>query len=385
MLDYSFNHPINVHFGKSALSKMPDEIKKKTNKVMLVYGGGSVKANGTYDAIIKTLKDAGISYVDFGGITKPYLGNVKEGIKLARAEKVGCIIGIGGSTCMDMAKVIAFGAENEDEYLWDYISGKMSTAGKPRLLIGAVPTYPSGGSETGKGAIVDDEVTGANGTLYGFIPDFSILNPEFSYTLGKLSTAYGAMVTFIQISLNYFTGNSPISERLIEGLCDTIRESLEIALEDPTNYNARANQTHASIFGTNAVPSLGKDRTWTYNIYDYVGVIRRKLGIAYRETFTVIFPYWLRAETKYHADEIKKYMVNIWGANERLSASAACEEGVQNIIAYYKKVGLPTKYNDIKTEMPSKEELIAAIEAEYADNMMPPDEVVVLFQDCMNL
>lgn len=219
----------------------------------------------------------------------------------------------------------------------------------------------------------------------GVIPDFSIINPEYAYTLDAKNTAYGAVIAFMQISLNYFTGDSPISERLIEGLLDTIRDSVKVSIEKPENYQARANQALASIYGTNVMPSLGKSREWVYNVYDYIGIIRRQLGISYRETFSIIFPYWLKAEAKYHGDEIKNYMVKIWGVDANLSEEEAVDEGSKKIIEFYESIGLPMKYNLVAKTMPSKEQLIKATEAEYYDGMMPMNEIVQLFEACMDL
>lgn len=382
--DFDYNHPVNVHFGKNALEHLPEEIKKAdTNKVMLVYGGGSIKRNGVYDEITGVLKAAGIEWVDFGGNVKPLYQNILKAVELCKEENVGCVVGIGGSTCMDMAKVIACGAAN-DGNLWEYIKG--APRANKGLRIGAIPTYPSGGSETSRGAVVDDEETGGNGTLYDAIPDFSIVNPEYAYTLDKLTTAYGAAITMQQVSLNYLEGDSPISEHLIEGLLDTIRESAEASLENPECYEARANQALASLYGTNGIPSLGMSRTWAYNLYEYVGIIRRLLKISYRQTFTIIFPCWLKAEAKYHGAAVKRYMVKIWGVDPSLSEADAAAEGAKRITEYYEKIGLPMKYNIVaNVPMPSKAEIIAATEAEYVDVMLPMDEIVAMYEECMDL
>ena len=380
--DFNLNHPVNIHFGKGALNYLADEIKVAGNKAMLVYGGGSIKKTGVYDKITGVLKEAGIEWVDFGGCVKPWYADILKAVDICKKEGVDCVIGIGGSTCMDMAKVIAAGAANDGD-LWEYIKG--APRANKGLRIGAIPTYPSGGSETSRGAVVDDQETGGNGTMYGVIPDFSIINPEYAYTLDAKNTAYGAVIAFMQISLNYFTGDSPISERLIEGLLDTIRDSVKVSIEKPEDYQARANQALASIYGTNVMPSLGKSREWVYNVYDYIGIIRRQLGISYRETFSIIFPYWLKAEAKYHGDEIKNYMVKIWGVDANLSEEEAVDEGSKKIIDFYESIGLPMKYNLVAKTMPSKEQLIKATEAEYYDGMMPMNEIVQLFEACMEL
>lgn len=382
MKDFHFKVPMNVYFGKNAMENMPAEIKPHTNKVMLVYGGGSIKRNGAYDQIISVLNNAGIEYVDFGGNTNPWYSNVLKGVELARKENVGCVIGIGGSTCMDMAKIIAVGVKHDN--LWEKLTSDPYTADQPRLLVGAIPTFPSGGSEAGFGAEVDDEKTGKHGSLYAFAPDFSILNPEFSFTLDPLATAYGAMVTFIQVSLNHLGGEFALTERITEAILDVIRESAETAIKEPENYEARANQMYASTFGTNGIPAKGKEIGWSYEMYDYSGVMRKLMGLAYRQGFTVIFPSWLKAEAKYHGEEVKKYLVRVWGVDDSLPTAEACEKGVQIIKDYFVSLGIPMKYNAYGP-LPTDEEMIAAVEREGMYNPMPMDEILAMFKDAMDL
>lgn len=382
MQDFQFDVPVKLYFGKNAMEYLPGLVKPKTNKVMLLYGGGSIMKNGAYESITSTLKNAGIAYVDFGGNTNAYYSNVVKGVELAKKENVGCVIGIGGSTCMDMAKIVAFGAKNDAD-LRDYMSGKKArTFQEERLLVGAIPTFPSGGSEAGRGAGVDDEETGESLGLGGYVPDFSILNPEFSYTLDPLSTAYGAMVTFVQVSINHMGGVSAISERITEGVLDVIRESVEIAMKDPTNYEARANQMYASTFGTNGIPSRGKDLSWSYGVYNYTGVSRKLMGLSYRQNFVLVFPSWLRAASKYYGDDIKKYMVRVWGIDAALPVPQACEEGVKRMKAYFEGLGIPMKLSAFGPA-PSREKLVAAIQAEGVGDLLPMEEVIAMFEDCM--
>ena len=350
---------------------------------MLVYGGGSIKRNGAYEQITAVLKAANIEYVDFGGNTNPWFGNVEKGVELAKAENVGCVIGIGGSTCMDMAKIIAVGAKHDN--LWDMLTGVIPVDGsEDRLMIGAVPTFPSGGSEADAAAEIDNEKTGGHGAFYAYYPDFSILNPEFSYTLDPLATAYGAMVTFIQSSLNHMEGESAISERFTEGLLDVIRDSAETAIKEPTNYEARANQMYASVHGTWGIIGLGKEMTWTYSMYDYSGIMRKLMGLSYRQGFTVIFPSWLKAMAKYHGEEVKKYLVRVWNVDENLTVETTCELGVQIIKDYFVSLGIPMKYNAYGP-LPTDEEMIAAVEREGMSDPLPMDEILAMFKDAMDI
>ncbi|MBQ3077879.1 MAG: iron-containing alcohol dehydrogenase [Clostridia bacterium] len=381
MLDFQFNVPANLYLGKDALTHLPEEVKKRTNKVMLLYGGGSIKRNGAYDAITKTLAEAGIEWVDFGGNTKALWSGIVKGVELAKREQVGCVIGIGGSTCMDMAKIVAFGAVNEG--LLDYMTGRKQRDGsEPRLLIGAIPTFPSGGSEAGFGAGVDDDESGTSLDLYGYVPDFAILCPEFSYSLDAAATALGAMVTFVQVSINHMGGVSALSERITEGVLDVIRNSVEVAMLDPTNYEARANLMYASAYGTNGIPSRGKDLSWGYEIYNYSGIMRKLMGLSYRQNFVLFFPSWLKAAAKYHAEDIRKYMVRVWGVDADLPAPLACEVGVMRMKRYFAGLGIPMRYRDYG-ELPTREQLIAGIEAEGVENPLPMEELIAMFEDCM--
>lgn len=114
MLDFQFSTPANIYFGKDAVKELGSIVGERTRKVMLVYGGKSAKMNGAYDAVTNALKDSGIVWVDFGGNTAPSYQKALEAIEICKKEQVGCVIGIGGCTCMDLAKVIAFGAKNDD-------------------------------------------------------------------------------------------------------------------------------------------------------------------------------------------------------------------------------------------------------------------------------
>lgn len=137
------------------------------------------------------------------------------------------VLGIGGSVCMDMAKVIAFGVKNDN--LWDYLSGKVPPDGLDMLPVGEIPTFPSGGSEVDAAAEIEDHESGERGSLYGRYPSFAILNPELTYSVNQKETAYGAMVTFAQLFSNYFGGSSRISEGFSETVMRTILDSTPVA------------------------------------------------------------------------------------------------------------------------------------------------------------
>lgn len=381
MLDFKFFTHANIYFGKDSIKEIGSIVGEHTRKVMLVYGRNSAKRNGAYSTVTSALEAGGITWVDFGGNTVPSYQKALEAIEICKREQIGCVIGIGGCTCMDLAKVIAFGVKNDD--LWGYLSFEKPITGKEdHLLIGAVPTYPSGGSEADEAAEIDNMETGEHGSLYGIYADFSILNPEFTYTLDKTNTAYAAMVTFAQASVCYLGGYSPIAEGFTKTVLDTIRSSVKTALKNPMDYNARADQMWASALATMGILSCGKDKSWAWSLYSDLEIIRKCMDIPYRQAFTVLFPRWLKAKAVRHGDDVRRYMVSVMGVAGSLPIDEAVEKGTQRIIEMFTENGLPMFYNDFG-EIPSKEELKKEAEIAAAENELSTSEILSMFMECM--
>lgn len=379
MNDFYYSNPSHFYFGKSAIEELPALIGE--HKVMLVYGGGSAKVNGVYNAITRVLKENQISWIECGGNTEPSYQKALEAIELCKTEKVGCVLGIGGCTCMDLAKIIAFGVKNKN--LWSYLSFETPVTGKEdHLLIGAVPTYPSGGSEADEAAEIDDLERGVHGSLYGIHADFSILNPEFTYSLSQEQTAYAAMVTFAQASICYLGGYSPIAEGFTRTVLDEIRNSVQTALSDPENYEARATQMWASALTTLGILSCGKDKSWAWSFYSDLEIIRQCMPLSYRQAMTVLFPRWLEAQAVHHGDDVRRYMVSIMGVNGGLPVQSAVQEGVQRLIDLFESVGLPMTYRAFG-KTPTQDELESASAAAEQDSALSKEELTGMYLACM--
>lgn len=380
MNNFCFRTPVNVYFGRDSLRELVPLVEKHTNKVMLVYGGGSVKTNGAYASVTAALAAGSISWVDFGGNKEPFYEKVTEAIAICQDEQVGCVIGIGGCTCMDMAKIIAFGARNND--LWDFLSGKQSAQGKEHLLIGVILTYPSGGSEVDEAAEIDNLQTGDHGTLLGVYADFSILNPEFSMSLDRKNIAYAAMVTFVQASICHLGGCSAISEAFTQQILSIVQSSAADAISNPDNYEARANQMWASALTTMGILSCGKDKSWAWSIYNDLELIRLCMKLTYREAITVMFPRWLKAISVRHGEDVRRYMVAVMGVVDNLPIRESIDEGVTRIINLFTELGLPMTYNEFG-EIPTSLMLRDAADDLAEESDLTTEEMVTLYLDCM--
>ena len=379
MLDFSYGNPVRIHFGSGSLEKLPGEIKKHGTKVLLVYGGSSLKSSGGYDKITGILTENGISHVDFGGNTRPLYDRVLEAIEICKEESVDVVIGIGGSICMDMAKIIGFGAKNDN--LWDYLSGSIKPDGRPMLPVGEIPTFPSGGSEVDAAAEIEEGEGGERGSLYGMFPDFAILNPELTYSVGRKETAYGALVTFAQVYSNYFGGSSRIAEGFSETVMKTIMDSLETVLKNPSDYDSRANLMWASAVNTSGMLTSGKLRAWS--LYGCETIAEELFNVNYRQAVAVIFPKWLRGIAKHYGDTAYSYAVNVMGIETAGKTKAeVIEEGISATEKMYAKYGIAVTFKEI-AEVPEKSEILNALDGFEDDDVLTKDEVKEMILGCI--
>ncbi len=377
--NFHFQTPINVYFGKDAVSHLPELLNGKKN-VLLVYGGGSAKRNGAYDAIVSELQANGIRWFDLPDCIGPHYAFVKKGMEICRSNNVECVIGIGGCSCMDIAKMIAFGAKHDD--IWDYLTFKKPVTGKEdRLLIGSVPTYPSGGSEADASAEIDDLETGEHGSLYGFFADFSLLNPEFTFTLDAVQSAYAGAVTFIQASVPFLGGSFPLTDRFGLSIMNTVRDSIKAVQSNPTDYDARAAQMWASAMTTSKLLYCGKQLSWCFSLYNDVEIIRLCMPLHYRQAFTVLFPEWLRTIAIHHGEDVKRYICSIFPDSTE-SDGNIINYGCDRLKAYFKNIGLPTSYSEYG-RVPDDATLRNAAEQLAGDSALSVDELVDMFKACL--
>ena len=379
MTNYMYMNPVIIHFGKDSVKQLPEEIKKYGSRVILIYGGSSLKASGNYDIITDELSRNGISWVDFGGNTKPSYQKVLEAIELCKNENVDVVIGIGGCSCMDMAKIIAFGVKNDN--LWDYLSHKLSPVGKETLPIGEIPTFPSGGSEVDFAAEIDDLVSVEHGALYGIYPTFAILNPLFTFSVDRRNTAYGALVSFAQACSCYLSGKDMIADGFCETVLKTIMQNLKTVLDTPDDYEARASLMWASALTTSGILNCSKESSWS--LYASEGFAEKLFGINYREAVAVIFPKWLRMIAQNHAENVYRYAINVLLVEPASrTQQEVIEEGIEKTKEFFKQCGIAVTYNQI-TELPDKEKIDRALESAQADDMLSAEQVKEMILNCI--
>ncbi|MDU3199179.1 MAG: iron-containing alcohol dehydrogenase, partial [Anaerococcus hydrogenalis] len=265
MLDFTYSIPTKIHFGKDALDFVGEEVKKYSNKVLLTYGGGSIKKNGVYDKVVKELKNSGVEIFELSGIEpNPRIDSVRKGVEIIKENNIGAILAVGGGSTIDASKFMAAGA-CADFDPWEFISkGKPMSPAIPLL---SVLTMAATGSEMDNGGVITNPETKEK--LSSGHPDtrpkVSFLNPEITYSVSKYQTACGSSDILSHIFENYFNQDESMYmlDRMMESLMKTVIKYGPIDVKDPNNYEARANLMWASSWAINGFVSSSSKSEWT--------------------------------------------------------------------------------------------------------------------------
>lgn len=349
-MKFQYHNPIKFIFGEDAFEQIGTICKD--HKVMLVYGGGSIKANGVYDSITKILKSNGIRYIDYGNHTgSADYQRILDGILLAEKEQIDTVIGIGGASAMDTGKAIAFGAVHEN--LEDYIEGRKEADGRHLLNI-VIPTYPSTGSEA-NGICDIMEYKGYGTELFGAWPDYCLMNPSVTMSLDLKNTAYSVMGCFIQTA-SWYIGNhqNDIAKGFSKTVLKVLLESMERLSEDLHDTRARSNIMWASCVNTMGVFRSGVDHPYPWTVFSVSYIPRAAHHVSYRKALVTAYPVWLKGIAQYHMEDIRMLFTEIFGIDDGMDNQALITAGCDKIRELMEKSGIPLTLSAYG-ECPSKE------------------------------
>ena len=276
--NFSYHNATKLYFGDDSLRFLNDELPKYGKTVQLIYGGGSVKKNGIYDAVINILNANGTTVVEDAGVMpNPTADKLREGVKLARDNKVDLLLAVGGGSCCDYAKAVSVSV-NCDEDPWDKYFLRFEEPDCEIIPVGCVLTMAGTGSEMNAGSVITNHDQHLKiGHVFGdeVMPKFSILNPRFTLTLPKRQMVSGIYDIFNHICEQYFSGEDDnTSDYLAEGLMKSLIHSSLIAVADPQNYEARSNIMWTATWALNTLIEMGKETDWmVHMIGQAVGAI----------------------------------------------------------------------------------------------------------------
>lgn len=301
-------------------------------KVLFVYGGGSVKKNGCYDDVKDAVVKSGGTLYEAGASSRERSA-VETGIRMAKEEQVDLVIGAGGASVMDCAKLIAFGACHTED-LWEFVKGKKDPYGLKKLPLILIPTYPSSGSEYGLGAVSVDTETGDFGTAYGIAADHAVLMPRYSLSLGREMTAYTGLVTFVQLSASTIGDKNPISYDMGISVIRNVLKAARRLKEQPEDLDARGVILYGASIATSGRLGIGKEENYSYDIYEVEFIPEALFGAAYRKSLTTLFPRFLKEMAAYHEEEIRAYF------KDALGYEGSVEESADEMVALFEELGI---------------------------------------------
>lgn len=348
MENFIFQNTTKIIFGKNTEQEIGNEIKEFGNKVLLLYGGGSIKKNGFYDKIVNSLNNVGISIFELSGVKpNPRLSQVEKGIEICRNEKIDSILAVGGGSVIDSAKAIGIGVPYDGD-VWDFFEGKSEI--KDSLPIGVVLTIPAAGSESSTASIITNEVGWYKRAINSNIirPKFAILNPEVTYTLPIHQTVAGAADIMAHVFERYFTNVQDVdfTDRLCEVIIKTIIKNLPIVLKEPENYVARAEIMWAGTLAHNELLDTGRLSDWgTHMIAHEISGI---YDVTHGVTVSIISPAWMKYVYKHNINRFAKFAVNVWDVeNDFEHTEKTALEGIERLEKFLKEVGLPINLKEV--------------------------------------
>lgn len=349
MENFAYYTPTKVVFGKDEeknVGKLAKDFGAK--KVLIHYGGGSAVRSGLIDRIKTSLSEENISFVELGGVKpNPRLSLIYEGIKLAKENGVDFILAVGGGSVIDSAKGIGYGVANPDiEDVWDLYIGKKKT--QKCAPIGVVLTIAAAGSEMSSGSVVtkEDEQLKRSYGCDNARPKFAIMNPELTYTLPKYQIACGVVDIMMHTMERYFSpvGNLELTDKIAEGLLKTMIKYGKLSLENPTNYEARAEIMWASSLAHNGLTGCGGIGDWsTHQLeHDLGGVY----DIAHGAGLAAVWGSWARYVYKENPRRFAQFAENVFGIEKVGTDEEMAIKGIEAMENFYKEIEMPISISE---------------------------------------
>ena len=349
MENFAYYTPTKVVFGKDEeknVGKLAKEFGAK--KVLIHYGGGSAIRSGLIDKIKTSLTEENISFVELGGVKpNPRLSLIYEGIKLAKENSIDFILAVGGGSVIDSAKGIGYGVANPDiEDVWDLYIGKKKT--QKCAPIGVILTIAAAGSEMSSGSVVtkEDEQLKRSYGCDNARPKFAIMNPELTYTLPKYQIACGVVDIMMHTMERYFSpvGNLELTDTIAEGLLRTMIKYGKLSLENPYNYEARAEIMWASSLAHNGLTGCGGIGDWsTHQLeHDLGGVY----DIAHGAGLSAVWGSWARYVYKENPKRFVQFAENVFGIEKIGTDEDVAIKGIEAMENFYKDIEMPISISE---------------------------------------
>lgn len=354
-----FKNPTKLIFGKGQLDQLKDEVIQYGKKILLVYGGGSIKKSGLYDQVKQQLNETNIEIVELAGVEpNPRLTTVHKGIEICKEENVEFILAVGGGSVIDCSKAIAAGVKYDGD-VWDIITGK--AAATAALPLGTVLTLAATGSEMNAGSVITNWETNEKygwSSLYTY-PKFSISDPEFTFTVPKNQTIYGIVDMMSHVLEQYFhhTPNTPLQDRMCEAVLKTVMETAPKLINDLENYELRETILYSGTIALNGTLQMGVQGDWaTHNIEHAVSAV---YDIPHAGGLAILQPNWMLHVLDENLDKFKQLAIRVFDVNPTGKEDREIAvEGIEKLRVFWTSIGAPERLSDYNID-DSKLDLMA--------------------------
>ena len=349
MKDFNYCAPTRVIFGKTTELEVGKALKNAgATRVLMQYGGGSIKKSGLYDRVVKAIRDEGIELFELGGVQpNPHLSLVRKAIEIVREQKIDYLLAVGGGSAIDSTKATAVGAVYDGD-VWDFYCGK--AVPKKAMPVGVVLTIPAAGSEGSNSSVITNEDGWIKRGLGCDLtrPAFAIYNPELTYSLPAYQTAAGATDIMAHIMERYFTNEPDVdmTDRLCESVLKTIIRQAPVAVKEPDNYVARAEMMWASTVAHNDFLSCFRVGDWSSHqlSHELSGMYDATHGAA----LAVAFPAWMTYVYKHDVQRFCRFAVEVMGVEmDFFHPEETALKGIAALRAFFKSIGMPTTLSEL--------------------------------------
>lgn len=358
MNSFIFQNPTKLMFGKGQLEQLASEVQAYGKRILLVYGGGSIKRNGIYDKVIGILSEIGAEVTELSGVEpNPRLTTVHKGVELSRKHHIDLILAVGGGSVIDCSKAIAVGAKYDGD-VWDIITRKAAAAGA--IPLGTVLTIAATGSEMNAGSVITNWETKEKlgwGSPYSF-PKFSILDPDHTLSLPADQTVYGMVDIMSHVLESYFhhVPNTPVQDGFCETILRTVIDTAPKLLQDLHSFEYRSTILYSGTMALNGVLSMGIRGDWaTHNLEHAVSAVH---DIPHGGGLAILFPNWMKYNLDAGVERFKQFAVHVFGVStEGKSDRQVAEEGIAALRAFWSSIGAPSRLQDYNIDASSIEEM----------------------------
>ena len=383
--DFTFYNPTRIHFGKQAMEKLPEELALFGENILLLYGKGAIKRIGLYDTVMTALVGCGKRVTELGGIKpNPSYAQVLEGARLVRENKIDLILAVGGGSVIDCAKAISVAAycptDPWQKYWVDFLP-----LDNPVVPVGSILTMVGTGSEMNGGSVItNEEVTVKEGRVFPpeVNPKFSILNPEYTYSVPKMQMVSGIFDVMSHLCEQYFSGDDEnTTDYLIEAVMKSLISAAEVAVKEPENYEARSNIMWCATVALNRITGLSKTQDWeVHGIEHQLGAYTdcpHGLGLS-----VISMPYY-RFIYRDGLHKFVRFAKNVWEID---AAGKSDEEvalaGIDALEAFSASLGIPKTLRELGATEDMLEKIAYSVEEGGGYRHMTHADILTVLKNC---